>query len=134
MIAADPQRLGQAGKNAQTIMMDQAFFAVHRLCGPDHPAAKSLADGLMTQTDAEDRDPAGKMADHLQGNPGLVRRAGTGGKDDPLGRQLADFRQGDLIVAGHGHFFPQFQKILIEVVDKRIIVVDHQDHPGILHG
>jgi hypothetical protein len=51
---------------------------VHHLTGADDVAAKRLADALMPQTDAEDRNFTGEGINGGQRHARLVRRTGPG--------------------------------------------------------
>ena len=62
------------------------LLSVHHLPRPHHFAAEGLADALMAKADTEQRQLAGEALDNGQRDAGLVGGAGTGGKDDALGR------------------------------------------------
>src|SRR5476649_234192 len=64
MIAGYGQRVGQGAKDPAAIVADNGGFAMHHLPGARNTAAKSLGDGLMPQTDAQDRDSSGEMPDN----------------------------------------------------------------------
>ena len=79
MIAHGRKRVGQASEHALAVMVDGGSFAVHHVTGADDMTAEGLADALMTQADAENRDPAGEGVDDRQRHAGrlsaqLVRR------------------------------------------------------------
>jgi hypothetical protein len=54
----------------------------------------------MAQTDAEQRDFSGEMADHVERDTGLVGRAGAWRKHDAFGRESFDLLDRDPVVAG----------------------------------
>jgi hypothetical protein len=98
--------------------------------GVHDAAAEGLADRLVAQANAEDGNPAGKLANRCQGNPGLRRRAGAG-RDHQHGRvKASDLGDGDGIVAEHPDVLPQLAEILDEVVGEGVIVIEHQQHTG----
>ncbi len=61
---------------------DAGDLAVHRRGRADHLAAECLADRLMAEADAEDRDFARGGGDQVQADAGLVRRAWAGRQHD----------------------------------------------------
>src|SRR5690606_20505404 len=103
-------------------------LAVHHLPGTHHPAAEWLADALVAEADAEQRNPAGKMADGGDRDTRVIGRAGPWRDDDLLRRQRLDLREGELIVAVHPHVGAQLTEILHHVVGEGVVIVDHQDH------
>src|SRR5918992_4943398 len=109
-------------------MPDARDLAVHNPLRPHHLAAEGLADRLVSETHAEDRDAAGEALDRCEGDAGLVRRARTGRDHDVRGRERTDFLDGELVVAKHAHLGAKLAQVLNEVEGKRIVVVDHQYH------
>ena len=63
----------------------RADLAVHRRRRADDLAAERLADRLMAEADAEDRELAGGGGDQVEADAGLVRRARAGGQHDRFG-------------------------------------------------
>ena len=78
-----------------------AGFAVHQMAGLHDRSAECLANGLVPQAYPKDRERSAESPDDIQGNPGVLGIAGTGGQDDGFGGEFTDFLQGDLIVAHH---------------------------------
>ena len=68
--------------------------------GANDEPAERLSHRLMTQTDAEQRDFSGEMADHGERDPRLVGRAGAGRKHDAFRREPFDLLDRDPVVAG----------------------------------
>ena len=62
----------------------RADLAVHRRRRADDLAAERLADRLVAEADAEDRDLARSGGDQVEADAGLVRRAGAGRQHDRL--------------------------------------------------
>ena len=60
------------------VVGDGAGFAVHQVRGANDLAAKSRADGLMSEADSEDRHLSRKMLDQLNADSGVLRGAGAG--------------------------------------------------------
>src|SRR3984893_7269773 len=61
VIARGHEVLRQFAKNGLAIVMDAAGFAVHQRRGAHHFAAEGVANGLMTETNSEDRNFAGEL-------------------------------------------------------------------------
>lgn len=111
-------------------MVDRAGLAVHHLPRPHHFAAEGLADALMAKADTEQRQLAGEALDNGQRDAGLVGGAGTGGKDDALGRQGLDLFHAQFVVAHHLDLGLEFAEVLHQVVGEGVVVIDHQQHAG----
>ena len=56
MVARGHEILRQFAKNGFAIVMDAAGFAVHQRRGAYHLAAERVANGLMAEANAKDRD------------------------------------------------------------------------------
>ena len=104
-------------------MGDFADLTVHRLGCPNHLGAEGLADALVAQADAEDRQPPGGLFHHLEADAGAVGVAGTGGNDDPLGAQAQRLVGADGVVAAHLDLRPQLAQVMAQVVGKAVVVV-----------
>src|SRR3546814_16109647 len=102
MVAGRLEPVRQAGEQAAVGMVDAAELAVHRPRRAHDLAAERLPDRLMTETDAEDRPPAGGLADQVQADAGLVRITWSRRDDDALGlpRQRLTPRQRHLAQIG----------------------------------
>src|ERR1700731_4141789 len=61
MVAGSRHRLRRVLEQRLAVMLDTAGFAVHQLMRPDHISAKSRADGLVSQANAQHWPLAGKM-------------------------------------------------------------------------
>jgi hypothetical protein len=101
---------------------------MHRHRPPDHLAAEGLADGLMAEADAEDRELAGRGLDQLEADAGPVRIAGAGGKDDPLGMQAHDLRNAGVVVASDIDRCAELPQEVIEVIGETVVVIDQDEH------
>src|SRR5271166_136278 len=109
-------------------MLHFTCLAVHKVGGANDVAAKGGADGLMAETDAENRDFSCEVFDDVDADARLVRRAGTGRDDDAFRGELLDLFQCGPVVAAHHDFMPHFPDVLHQVVGKRIVVVQDKDH------
>ena len=126
MIASDDHFFRQAGEKRILILnRDLAGFAVHQGFCMYGFSAESFTDGLMPQADAKNWNGPAEFLDNGDGNTGACRVTGTGGDDNCLRSKRLDFFQRDFIVSFHHNVRIKFANILIEVIRKRIVVVDH---------
>ena len=93
-------------------------------------AAEHMADALMPQTHAQQRNRRPKPANHIARNARLVRRAGAGRNADALGLERGDCVERDLVVPLHEHLGPQLAEVLDEVVGERVVVIYDEQHGG----
>ena len=112
-------------------------LAVHRLRRADDLAAERLADGLMSQADAEQRDLAGRGGDQVEADAGFGRRAGAGRQHDRLGLHGQRVRDRQLVVAPdlaieRAVLRADIAQEVVEVEGKAVVVVDEKNHgPGL---
>jgi len=78
VVSGRRHRRGQAVKNAFIIVRDCAGFAVHQMRSAHHPSAKRLADGLMSEADAENGNFASEVPDEIDADAGVLWRARAG--------------------------------------------------------
>jgi len=128
VIAGAGERGVQPFEDAFAIMFDAAGFAVHQVAGAHDLAAEGFADGLMAKTYAKNRNFAGHVANERNQNASLGRCARAGREQDAVGLERGNLLDGEFIVAMDLDLGAQFSKILDEVVGKRIVVVENEDH------
>ena len=68
------------------------------------------------------------MANQIDADAGILRSAWTGRDDDALRLHCLDLGNGNLIVAANFDLRAEFPEILNQVVSKRIVVVENEDH------
>ena len=95
---------------------------------------KRLDDRLVAEADAERRNPRPEPPDHVDRDAGVGRPAGAGGDDDVRRRELLRFVGRDRIVPEHAHLRAELLEEVHEVVGERVVVVDDEEHLGILFG
>jgi hypothetical protein len=78
VVAGGPEARGQAGQQAVAVMSDGGRLAVHGLRGSDDLGAVSGGDGLVAETDAEQRGGGGAAADSGDADTGFGGSAWTG--------------------------------------------------------
>ena len=77
MIAGHGKRVVQTGKHALVLMEHRAGLAVHHLARAHHVTAIGLADALVAEADAEDRNLTVQFSRDLDRAARLGWRAGT---------------------------------------------------------
>src|SRR6185503_12114462 len=91
-------------------------------------APEGLADRLVPEADAQDRDFSGERLDERHRNSRLVWRARPRGHDNLRRLEFFDALERDLVVAVHLHLLAEFAQVLHQVVGERIVVIQHQQH------
>src|SRR5690554_4699688 len=81
------QGIVQAPEHSHVVVVHRRHLAMHHLAGPDDVAAVHLADGLVAQADAQDRQFAGEVANGVHGDARLIRGARARGNHQPFGLQ-----------------------------------------------
>ena len=133
VVAGRLQRVGQALEAALAVVVDLRRLAVHDGRRPDHPPPEDLPDALVAEADAEDRHPPGEAEDHLVGDAGVLRPARARRDEDGVGGEGLDAVEGEGVVAVHDRLGAELPEVLDQVVDERVVVVDHQ-HAGAHRG
>src|SRR6267154_5163021 len=114
--------------------MNLAGLAVKNLGSANDFATECRADGLMTQAYAKDRKFSGQAANQVDANPGVLRSTWTRRNYDGVRLAPRNFLDGDFVVAVHLDIATQLAKILRQVVGKRIVVVEQQNHLASFSG
>ena len=128
VIARGRHGRGQAAEDGLVVVGDGAGLAVHQVRSAHDVAAKSRADGLMSQADAENRNFAGEVPDQIDADAGVLRRARTRRDHDALRLHGLDLGNCDLVVAANLDLRAQFPEVLNQVVGKGIVVVENENH------
>ena len=71
VVAGGDEGIGQAGEDALPVVVDLRGLAVHQMRGGHDAAAVGLADALVAQADAEQRDLPGQLPDSRQADPAV---------------------------------------------------------------
>ena len=128
VIADHREALRQRGVDAAAVVAQHIGLAVHQAPRADDLAAERRADRLVAEADAEDRQLAGELADRVDADAGLGRRARARREHERVGAQRADAGDIDLVVANHAHVFSQLAEVLDQIEREAVVVVDHQQH------
>src|SRR5690242_7426137 len=73
VVAGRLVRRGEPAEDATPLVVDARDLAVHERLRMHHLAAERLADGLVAETDPEQRHAPLEAVDHGERNAGLVR-------------------------------------------------------------
>src|SRR5688572_19671921 len=83
----------------------------------------------MAQADTEQRNFSCKVVDHVERDARVVRSPWSRRDDDAVGTQTRfNLVDGNVIVSTHGDLLTEFTQILNQVVSKRVVVVDYEEH------
>src|SRR4030095_3819973 len=88
--------------------------------------AVRLTDGLVAKAHTEDGEGTRVRLDEVEHDAGPVGRTRARGEQDPIRAQAADVLDRDLVVAPYLALDPELAKVLHQVVDERVVVVDHE--------
>lgn len=128
MIARGDKGIGHATEHTRIGMMYLACLAVHQGLGAHHLASKGLTNGLVAETNAEDRQVGWRMRDEVQTYPGVIRRAGPGRQQNALRSHPQSLFDTEGIITIDAGLRTQLVQIMNEVVGKAVIVIDDEDH------
>src|SRR5690348_1636129 len=124
MIARGFEWRVDAAKDAAAIVLDFGKLAVHRHRCAHDLAAESLADRLVAEANAEDRDARRRGGDQVEADAGLVRRARAGREHDGVRLGGDHGARRHLIVTMHLDLGPELAEIVHEVEGEAVVVVD----------
>ena len=124
VVAGGGERIGQASEHALALVVHLARLAVQQLRGTGDLGAIRHGDGLQTQADTENRNAAGESY-HVDTNPASSGMPGPGLRSTPS--NAAAFVGGHFVIAPNFAVGAELRKVLHEVIDKRVVVVDNQD-------
>jgi len=103
-------------------------LAMHDRWGTDYSCAEGGTDTLMSEAYAKDRDLGTEALNGKAGDSSFAWSAWPRRDDDFLGSKLCDFVDGDLVIAVDHDLGPKLAEIMKEVVGKRVVIVDQQNH------
>src|SRR6202035_4682725 len=128
VIARRLERRVDAAKNSGAVVADLRQLAVHLGRCAHHLATKSVADRLVAEADAEDRDFRRSLRDQAEADAGLLVRAAARREHDGVGIGGDDGSARHLVVAMHLDLRPQFTEIVHQVEGEAVVVVDEANH------
>src|SRR5438132_1226036 len=122
------------GEQLVPFVHDGAGLAMHQPPGPAYPCAERLADRLVPEAHAQDRELPGQRFHEGHEDPGIGRRTGARREDCGAGLQGQHVRDAERVVAVNDGLRAQLTQILDQVVCERVVVVEHEQHGENLTG
>ena len=104
---------------------------MHRRRRPHDFAAIGLADRLMAEADAEDRNRRAGRLDEVEADSRLLRRAGAGREHDGVGPRGDHLGDAISIIAVDRHVGAERAQIMHQVPGEAVVIVDQRD---VRHG
>src|ERR1700733_16046154 len=118
---------GKTLKDSFVIVHHRAGLAMHEMRGASHAAAEGFPDRLVSQTDPEHGNFSCEVADQIDADARLMRRARPGRDYDPLGVHFLDLAHRDLIVTTDFHLGARLPDVLDQVVGEGIVIVEYEN-------
>src|SRR5579859_5486918 len=130
MVSSGLEGARQAGEGTGPVVPNERGLPVHGLVAHDL-AAEGLAQALVPQAHAEDRDAPAEVPDGLDRDPRVLRAPGAGRDDQRL--MAGQLLHAHLVVEEDVDIALELAQVLDQVVGERVVVVDDGD-PGGAHG
>src|SRR3974377_522539 len=115
-------------ENPFSVVLDFTRFPMKELRSPDDLCPEGGANGCLSQTNSQNRELFRQLLDQLHGYACLLRCTRPGRNHDLVGLQAHDLLDRNLVVRLHLQCATQFAEVLGQVVGKRIVVVEQQNH------
>src|SRR5437867_8573735 len=128
VLARRLERIRKPPEDRAAVVRDAAGLAVHQRRGADDVPAEGLPYRLVTEADAESRQPPGEDPHRFERDARLIRRLRARGDDDRPRTARRDPVHRDPVVPIHLHLGSQLKKILDQVVGERVVIIDDDDH------
>ena len=121
--------LADGAEEPLAVQVDFFGDAVLDKLGLHNLRAEGITDGLVAEAHAENRELARKVLDGFHGDTRIFGAARTRAHNEAARIQLFDVGDGAFAATEHADFFvSDFCQRLIDVVSKRVVVVDNDDH------
>ena len=132
VVAGGGEGIGKALEDPLPVVVNLVRLAMHQPFGPDDDAAGRLADGLMPEANAEERNLAHELLDALDRDAGFGGCAGSWRNDQVAWFLGGNLVRGDLVVPVDLDVQPivDLPQSLDEVVGEGVVVIDEEDHGG----
>ena len=103
-------------------------LAVHQLGRPNHRCPIRMADRLMTKTHPKHRDPArGERPNRLNDDARSLRATRTRRQQNTIGVKPDCLLDRHRVISMHDRVGTNLAQVLHQVVNERVVRVDHQD-------
>ena len=100
---------------------------MHDLGSANDASTKDLANALVAQTHTQERALPDRVRNECVGNTGIGRGSGPGADEHTIGVQRIDAVDVDVVISPYYRACAELAQVLDEVVDERVVVIDHQD-------
>src|SRR6185312_2952101 len=131
MVSHHLERTRHALEQPGAVVPHLGRLAVHHAARRAHDlSAVGLADRLVPEADAENRDRRAVSLDERNADARFGRRLRAGADYDRRRAHCGYVVDADRVVADHSRCFTKFAEILDEVVRERVVVVDDEQHPA----
>src|SRR5665213_1632289 len=128
VIARRKERLGDSRKQTLAVVLDRRRLAVHWHTRTNDLAAEHRAHRLMPEAHAEDRRRGAELADDVHRDAGVFGASWPRRDHDALAAHRCHLGHRRRVVAHNFHVGAQLAEVLHQVVSKRIVVVDDENH------
>ena len=128
MVSRGHELLRQIPEYRFAVVLNLARLAVHNFLRANHPAAERRSDGLMSQAHSQDWNFSCEALDERHADSGFFRRTRAGRNHNAFRPQILNLVQSYLVIAADFQILPHLAEILRQVVGKRIVVVEQQNH------
>src|SRR6266404_1554021 len=128
MITRRGEGVGNILENSLTAVLQRGEFAMHGQGCPHDAPAKGLADRLMAEAYAQDRQLARRCLDQIQADPGPVGVARARRENDALGPHRQHIGGRQLVVATNLDAGAELAQEVVEVVGEAVVVIDQDKH------
>src|SRR3954453_20045966 len=128
MVPRGSKRRMQILENRAAIMFHGTSFSMHEIRGSDYLASEGGAQSLMSKAYAENWELPTELAEQLDADPRILRRAWAGRDANALRTHRCNFFYRNLIVAPHHNFSAQLTQVLHQVVGEGIVIIEDKNH------
>lgn len=131
VVPADGDRAGDVLKQARSRVFDERSPAMNRLDSPQ-PTPEGRGHRLVPQADPQEWQVARQSRQERQAHARLGRRARPGAEYHGLESPRGDLSRRNRVIADDNCLVPQLPTVPGEVVDEAVVVIDNEDHEGIV--
>ncbi len=127
MIASNGKRGGEFIEQPSPIMRYRRGPSVHRATCTCHAPTENVPNALVSETNSENWNATGQLADNGTGYSGFRWGAWTRRDDNCARLQINHIADAHCVVPDHLGSFAEFMQIACNVEDERVVVVDDDD-------
>ena len=128
MVPGHEEGVRKAPKKSLSTVMNGSRLPVHDFRGPYRPPSEGFSDGLVAQTNAQERNGGAQRSDELHADSGLRGSAGSRRNNDSLRRQAPDFFHRGFVIPEDMGIGPELPQELHKVPGEGIVIVQYENH------